>query len=67
MRRFAAAKVSGVAASPLEKRPKAGPDEIRAALQSTATGVPGVDKSMTGFGLVNAKAAVAFVETSVPK
>jgi subtilisin family serine protease len=64
---FAAAKVSGVVASLLEKRPKAGPDEIRTALQSTATGVPGVDKSMTGFGLVNAKAAVAFVETSIPK
>ncbi|MGO8954530.1 MAG: S8 family serine peptidase [Rhodomicrobium sp.] len=64
---FAAAKVSGVVASLLEKRPKAGPDEIRAALQSTATGVPGVDKSMTGYGLVNAKGAVAFVEASVPR
>jgi len=64
---FAAAKVSGVVASLLETRPKAGPDEIRAALQSTATGVPGLGRNEAGYGLVNVRAAVAFVETSVPK
>ncbi len=64
---FAAAEVSGVVASLLEKRPKAGPEEIRAALQQTAAAVPGVDRNEAGFGLVNPAAAVAFVETSLPK
>jgi subtilisin family serine protease len=64
---FAAAEVSGVVASLLEKRPKAGPEEIRAALQNTAAAVPGVDKEEAGFGVVNAQAAVAFVETSLPQ
>lgn len=64
---FAAAEVSGVVASLLEKRPKAGPEEIRAALQETAAAVPGVDRNEAGFGLVNPAAAVAFVETSLPQ
>ncbi len=64
---FAAAEVSGVVASLLEKRPKAGPDEIRAALQNTAATVPGVDKDEAGFGVVNQEAALAFVETSLPQ
>ncbi len=64
---FAAAEVSGVVASLLEKRPKAGPEEIRAALQNTAAAVPGVDRDEAGFGLVNPAAAVAFVETSLPQ
>ena len=64
---FAAAEVSGVVASLLEKRPKAGPEEIRAALQNTAAAVPGVDKEAAGFGIVNPQAAVAFVETSLPR
>ncbi len=64
---FAAAEVSGVVASLLEKRPKAGPEEIRAALEETAAAVPGVDRTEAGFGLVNPAAAVAFVETSLPQ
>ncbi len=64
---FAAAEVSGVVASLLEKRPKAGPEEIRAALQETAAAVPGVDRNEAGFGQVNPAAAVAFVETSLPQ
>ncbi len=64
---FAAAKVSGVVAALLEKRPKAAPDEVRAALQNTAISFPGRDRSDTGYGLVNAAAAVAFVEASVPR
>jgi subtilisin family serine protease len=64
---FAAAGVSGIVACLLEKRPKAGPEEIRAALQKTATGYSDTDKSGAGSGIVNALAAVAFVETSVPR
>jgi len=64
---FAAAEVSGVVASLLEKRPKAGPGEIRQALEETAAAVPGVDRNEAGFGLVNPAAAVAFVETSLPQ
>jgi len=64
---FAAAEVSGVVASLLEKRPKAGPREIREALQETAAQVPGVERDEAGFGLVNPAAAVAFVEASLPR
>jgi subtilisin family serine protease len=64
---FAAAWVSGIVACLLERRPKAGPDEIRAALQKTATGYPDADSRGAGSGSVNALAAVAFVETSVPR
>jgi subtilisin family serine protease len=64
---FAAAKVSGVVASLLEKRPKAGPEGVRAALQTTATEVPHADRTGAGYGLVNVAAAVAFVEASVPQ
>lgn len=64
---FAAAEVSGVVASLLEKRPKAGPEEIRNALQRTAAAVPGVDRTEAGYGLVNPAAAVAFVEASLPQ
>jgi subtilisin family serine protease len=63
---FAAAGVSGIVACLLEMRPKARPDEIRAALQKTATGYPDTDSQGAGYGIVNAVAAVAFVETSVP-
>jgi hypothetical protein len=62
---FAAAKVSGIVAGLIETRPRAAPDEIRAALQNTATGVPGQDRDEAGYGLVNARAAIGFVETSV--
>jgi subtilisin family serine protease len=64
---FAAAWVSGIVACLLERRPKAGPDEIRAALQKTATGYQDAKSSGAGTGSVNALAAVAFVETSVPR
>jgi subtilisin family serine protease len=64
---FAAAGVSGVVACLLEKRPNAGPDEIRAALQKTATDFSDTDSRGAGSGIVNALAAVAFVETSVPR
>ncbi len=64
---FAAAEVSGVVAALLQKRPKAGPEEIRAALQNTAAAVPGADKETVGFGTVNPQAAVAFVEASLPR
>jgi subtilisin family serine protease len=62
---FAAAGVSGIVACLLEIRPKAGPEEVRAALQKTATGYPDTDSHGAGSGIVNALAAVAFVETSV--
>ncbi len=62
---FAAAKVSGIVAGLIEMRPGAAPDEIRAALQKTATSVPGQERDEAGFGLVNARAATAFMETSV--
>ncbi len=62
---FAAAEVSGIVASILEKRPNAGPDEIRSALQKTAAAVPGADKEEAGFGEVDQQAAVAFAETSL--
>jgi subtilisin family serine protease len=64
---FAAAGVSGIVACLLEKRPKAGPDEIRAALQKTATGYPDADSRGAGSGVVNVVAALAFVETAVPR
>jgi subtilisin family serine protease len=64
---FAAAEVSGIVACLIEKRPKAGPDEIRAALQKTATGFSDTDAQGAGSGVVNPLAAVAFVETSVPR
>ncbi len=64
---FAAAEVSGVVAALLEMRPKAGPEEIRAALQNTAAAVPGAGKEEAGAGVVNPQAAVAFVETSLPQ
>jgi subtilisin family serine protease len=63
---FAAATVSGIVALMLEKRPSASPDEIRAALQNTATSVTGKGRNESfGYGLVDADAAVAFVESSV--
>ena len=63
---FAAATVSGIAARILEVRPKATPAEIRAALQSTAVDVSGDGRNeLFGYGLVNAKAATAFVESAV--
>ncbi len=64
---FAAAEVSGVVAALLEMRPNAGPEEIRAALQNTAAAVPGAGKESVGFGIVNPQAALAFVETSLPR
>lgn len=64
---FAAAEVSGVVAALLEMRPNAGPEEIRAALQNTAAAVPGAEKDAAGAGVVNPAAAVAFVETSLPR
>ncbi len=64
---FAAAEVSGVVACLLEKRPKASPDDIRAALQKTATSFSDIDSNGAGYGIVNAFAAISFVETSVPR
>ena len=64
---FAAAEVSGVVAALLEMRPNAGPEEIRAALQNTAAAVPGAEKDVAGAGVVDREAAVAFVETSLPR
>ncbi len=64
---YAAAEVSGVVAALLEKRPGAGPDEIRAALQNTAAAIPGAGKEAVGFGIVNPQAALAFVEASLPR
>ena len=63
---FAAATVSGIVAVMLEKRPKASPDEIRAALQNTAFSVAGKGRNeLFGYGLVNVKAAMTFVEANV--
>ena len=63
---FAAATVSGIAALLVKMRPRATPDEIRAALQGTATSPSGKGKDeLFGYGLVNAKAATSFLEASV--
>ncbi len=62
---FAAATVSGIAAGLVEMRPKAKPDEIRAALQNTAVSSAKGRNELFGYGLVNAKAAAAFVESKV--
>ena len=62
---FAAAEVSGIVASILEKRRNAGPDEVRTALQTTAAAVPGAGKEEVGFGEADQRAAVAFAETSL--
>lgn len=64
---LAAATISGVTAALLEKRPKARPEQIRAALQSTAVNRSGSQNkdNFFGFGLVDAKAATSFVEANV--
>jgi subtilisin family serine protease len=63
---FAAATVSGVTALMREMRPKASPDEIRAALVNTAVTMTGGESGKTsGHGLVDASAAVAFVVANV--
>lgn len=62
---FAAATVSGIAAGLVEMRPKAKPDEIRAALQNTAASSAKGKNELFGYGLVDAKAAAAFVESKV--
>ncbi len=63
---FAAATVSGIAALLVEIRPKATPAEIRAALQNTAASVSSEGRNdLFGYGLVNAKAAAAFIELTV--
>jgi hypothetical protein len=63
---FSAATVSGVVALMLERRPKAGPEEIRAALQNTAVNISGADTAkLFGHGVVNPKAATAFLESNV--
>ena len=62
---FAAATVSGIAAGLVEMRPKAKPDEIRAALQNTAVSSAKGRNELFGYGLVDAKAAAAFVKTKV--
>jgi subtilisin family serine protease len=63
---FAAATVSGIAAHLVKMRPRATPDEIRAALQGTAISPSGKGKDeLFGYGLVNAKAATSFLEASV--
>ncbi len=64
---FAAAEVSGVVASLLEKRPNATPEQIRAALQDTAATVSGLEKDEVGHGAINAVAAIDFVEKSIPQ
>jgi len=65
---FAAATVSGIAALLIKMRPRATPDEIRAALQGTAISPSGKGKDeLFGYGLVNAKAATTFLEASVSR
>ena len=65
---FAAATVSGIAALLVKMRPRATPDEIRAALQGTAISPSGKGKDeLFGYGLVNAKAATSFLEASVSR
>ena len=64
---FAAATVSGIAAGLVEMRPKAKPDEIRAALQNTAVSPAKGRNALFGYGLVDAKAAAAFVESKVSR
>lgn len=65
---FAAATVSGVVAVMLEKRPKASPSDIRAALENTALNLAGQGRNEAfGYGFVNPKAATTFVEAKVPE
>lgn len=60
---FAAATVSGIAAHLIALRPKATPDEIRAALQKTADRLSAKGRDeLFGYGLVNASAAARFIE-----
>jgi serine protease len=55
--------VSGVAALLISSKPDATPDEVRAAMQNTATdlGISGWDKYY-GYGLVNAAAALNYIQ-----
>ena len=62
---FAAATVSGIAAGLVQMRPKAKPDEIRAALQNTAVSSAKEKNELFGYGLVDAKAAAAFINSRV--
>lgn len=62
---FAAATVSGIAAGLVEMRPKAKPAEIRAALQNTAVSSAKEKNELFGYGLVDAKAAAAFINSRV--
>lgn len=62
---FAAATVSGIAAGLVEMRPKAKPAEIRAALQHTAVSSAKEKNELFGYGLVDAKAAAAFIDSRV--
>ncbi len=65
---FAAATVSGIAAHLIGLRPKATPDEIRAALQKTADRLSDKERDeLFGFGLVNANAAQRFIEAGAPE
>jgi serine protease len=59
--------VAGVAALILAKNPGLTPDQVREALESTATdlGTPGRD-DMYGWGLLNAQAAVSWTPIEVP-
>ncbi len=63
---FAAATVSGVIAVMRQMRPRASPDEVKTALVNTAVAIEGSgnDRS-SGHGLLDAKAAVAYVEANV--
>jgi len=64
---FACPHVAGVAALILAKNPSLTPDQVREALQSTATdlGTPGRDNTY-GWGLLNAPAAILWTPNTSP-
>lgn len=57
---MSAAVTAGAAALVLAKRPELSPDEVKALLQATATGIAAGDANSVGAGVVDAAAAVAF-------
>ena len=57
---MSAAVTAGAAALLLSERPDLSPDEVKALLTATATGIADGHADATGSGIVNASAAVAF-------
>lgn len=53
----ATAVVSGAAALLLQQRPDLAPDDVKSLLMSTAQGLPGVDATRQGAGLIDLRAA----------